>query len=123
MTYGECCRTLTPMVQARTRRQLVQLGAALRRARLDAGLTQYQLAQLAGISRQLVSRVEAGNPHGEVGGVVEVADALGLSLTVVPKEQRAAAPSGDRKAIQDLLSRIRDGHAPASFAPEEGDRD
>lgn len=110
------------MSQARTRRQLAQLGAALRRARLDAGLTQQQLARLAGISRQLVSRVEAGNPHGEVGGVVEVAAALGLRLTVAPKAQRAA-PSEDQRAIQDLITRMREGRPPGPRASEEVDRD
>ena len=41
------------MIAPRTRRQLTQLGASLRRARNEAGLTQDQLGDLAGVSRQL----------------------------------------------------------------------
>jgi len=96
------------MTQPRIRRQLVQLGAMLRKARLDAGLTQEQLGELAGVSRQLVMRVEAGSPRGEIGRVAQVAGALGLRLVVAPMSQRAAT-SGDQQAIQDLLSRIRRG--------------
>lgn len=96
------------MTQPRTRRQLVQLGATLRKARLDAGLTQDQLGELAGVSRQLVSRVEAGSPRGEIGRVAQIAGALGLRLVAAPGPQRAT-PSRDQQAIQDVLSRIRRG--------------
>ncbi|WP_069159692.1 helix-turn-helix domain-containing protein [Nocardia altamirensis] len=94
------------MTQPRTRRQLVQLGAMLRKARVEAGLTQEQLGELAGVSRQLVSRVEDGSARGEIGRVAQIATALGLRLVAVPASQRTA-PSADQLAIQDMLSRIR----------------
>jgi HTH-type transcriptional regulator / antitoxin HipB len=96
------------MSQARVRRRIVQLGATLRRARIETGLTQHQLGELAGVSRQLVSRIEAGSPRSEVAGIMQIADALGMRLVAVPTEQRAA-PSEDRQAVQDLISRIRRG--------------
>ncbi|WP_280398806.1 helix-turn-helix domain-containing protein [Nocardia carnea] len=103
------------MAQSRIPRRIVQLGAALRKARMQAGLTQHQLGELAGVSRQLVSRVEAGSPRSEIAGVAQIADALGMRLVAVPSEQRAA-PEKDRQAVQDLISRIRRGQAPESSA-------
>ncbi|MGQ4600458.1 helix-turn-helix domain-containing protein [Nocardia sp. R6R-6] len=106
------------MTQPRTRRQLVQLGAMLRKARLDAGLTQEQLGELAGVSRQLVSRVEAGSSRGEIGRVAQIAGALGLRLVATAVSQRTT-PSRDQQAIQDLLSRIRRGeNSPNAHVPE-----
>ncbi|MFD6157648.1 helix-turn-helix transcriptional regulator [Nocardia sp. NPDC060256] len=106
------------MTQPRTRRQLVQLGAALRKARVDAGLTQDQLGELAGVSRQLVSRVETGSPRGEIGRVVDIASALGLQLVTVPTSPRTTT-SRDQQAIQDVFARIQQGAAqPSPQAPE-----
>lgn len=96
------------MTQPRTRRQLIQLGAALRKARLDAGLTQDQLGELAGVSRQLVSRVETGSPRGEIGRVVEIASALGMQMVVVPMAQRNTS-SRDQQAVHEVLTRIQHG--------------
>lgn len=62
---------------------LAGLGSALRHARLQAGLTQSEVSRLAGVSRQLVSRIENGHPSGEIAAVVAVASALGQRLTVV----------------------------------------
>ncbi|MEU1984815.1 helix-turn-helix domain-containing protein [Nocardia sp. NPDC019395] len=99
------------MSQARMHRRIVQLGAALRKARIEAGLTQHQLGELAGVSRQLVSRVEAGSSRSEIAGVLQIADALGMRLVAVPGKQRVA-PSEDRQAVQELINRIRHGQAP-----------
>ncbi len=61
------------------------LGAALRDAREDAGLTQAQLADQAGVSRRWLSTVELGSRQGiEVGGVLKVLTALGLELMIRP---------------------------------------
>ncbi|NKY35047.1 helix-turn-helix domain-containing protein [Nocardia speluncae] len=106
------------MSQARTRRQLIQLGAALRRARIEAGLTQQQLGDLAGVSRQLVSRVEAGSPRGEIGRFAQIADALKMRLVIAPAEQKPTS-SADQLAVQDLLGRIRQGLPPEPSGAEE----
>ena len=41
-----------------------QAGQAVAQARLDCAMTQGQLAEAAGVSRQLVNRLEAGNAAG-----------------------------------------------------------
>ena len=105
------------MIAPRTRRQLTQLGASLRRARNEAGLTQDQLGDLAGVSRQLVSRVESGSPRGEIGRVVQIAAALGLRLVVAP----TAHVSPDHEAINNVITRIR--HGAVAAPPQVPDAD
>ena len=73
------------MASPRIDRQLTQLGAALRNARIEAGLTQDELGDRAGVSRQLVGRVESGSARGEVGRVAQIASALGYRLTITPR--------------------------------------
>lgn len=60
-----------------------QLGAAIRQARTQAGLTQAELAELAGVSRALVSGVESGaRPGAELQRVLAILRALGLGLVL-----------------------------------------
>lgn len=64
-------------------RSLPKLGAAVRRLRSDRGMTQAQLAEAAGVSRQWVVAVESGSKHGlEVGLVMHLLDTLDASLMV-----------------------------------------
>lgn len=76
------------------REHLEQTGAGLRDARLAAGLTQGEIGQLAGVSRQLVSRIEQG-VNGEISAYAAVAAALQHRLTVV-EEAGAERGSLDR---------------------------
>ena len=65
-------------------RTVRDLGAAVRRARRETGLSQQALADRAGVSRQWLSRVEAGKgPSAEMGKVLDVLAALGLSVDLV----------------------------------------
>lgn len=51
----------------------------VRDARLTQGLTQQDLAQVAGVSRQWIVALEKGAPRAEIGRVLEVLRALGLT--------------------------------------------
>lgn len=65
-------------------RTVRDVGAAVRRARREAGLSQQALADRAGVSRQWLSRVEAGKgPSAEMGKVLDVLAALGLAVDLV----------------------------------------
>lgn len=86
------------------REQLAQLGSQLRNARMAAQLSQDELGRRAGISRQLVSKVESGHPNGEISAVVAIANALDYRLTAVPAKQ----PNRGEQAALDLISRLRD---------------
>src|SRR5215218_2056109 len=87
------------------RRTLSAVGEELREARLQAALTQRELALAAGCSAAEISRIERGqSPHVSYEALVAVATALGLDLPL------RAYPNGD--AVRDaaqliLLERFR----------------
>jgi transcriptional regulator with XRE-family HTH domain len=60
---------------------LEQVGATLRDARVKALMTQSEVGQRAGVSRQLVSRIEQGC-NGEISAYVAVAAALNYRFTL-----------------------------------------
>lgn len=60
------------------------LGAAVRRTRREAGLSQQTLADKARVSRQWLSRFESGkNPSAELRKVLDLLGALGLAIDLV----------------------------------------
>ncbi|MFO7698662.1 MAG: XRE family transcriptional regulator [Anaerolineae bacterium] len=80
------------------------IGARLRTLRMRQGLTGKALAQSAGVSASLVSRIERGNTLPSVGVLVRLAKALGSSLVdlvdespapVVPADARVHAPESN----------------------------
>jgi transcriptional regulator with XRE-family HTH domain len=75
--------------------QLARIGDQLRIARVKAYLTQGDVGQRAGVSRQLVSRIEQGF-NGEIRAYLAVAAALNHRFIV---EEQAAA---NEKAIAAL---------------------
>lgn len=76
-----------------------QLGMTIRLKRKEKGLSQNRLAELLGVERKWVLRLEAGNPKAELGLVLKTFGVLGL---------RANLSDRDRP-----LSR-EDHHAPTS---------
>jgi Helix-turn-helix. len=54
---------MTPMTEDRTQLQWAKLGAAIRSAREARGLSQVDLAELAGISEGSVQNLESGKPR------------------------------------------------------------
>jgi HTH-type transcriptional regulator / antitoxin HipB len=59
-------------------RNAEQLGMTIRLKRKEKGLSQHRLAELLGVERKWVLRLEAGNPKAEFGLVLKTLDALGL---------------------------------------------
>lgn len=81
------------IVDVITARTTLQLGLAVRRLRDRRGLSQAELAERAGVSRQWVIAVEQGRKNGlEVGLVMRVLDALDASLTV--RDDLGTEPQG-----------------------------
>lgn len=56
------------------------IGARIRDIRLHAGLTQERLAELAGLDRQAVNRIEQGHQSPILDNLLRLADALGVPL-------------------------------------------
>jgi len=80
VTSRECYGTVTAMADG-VQDDLEKIGAALRDARLQALLSQTEVGQRAGVSRQLVSRIEQGI-NGEITAYAAVAAALEYRLTL-----------------------------------------
>lgn len=64
----------------------VQLGARLRKLRLEAGLTQAELARRTGIHRPNIARVEAGRHTPSLETLTRLATAIGVPTTRVLSE-------------------------------------
>lgn len=61
-----------------TRRRAI--GARIRETRLHANLTQEKLAELAGMDRQAVNRIEQGHQSPILDNLLRIADALNVPL-------------------------------------------
>jgi transcriptional regulator with XRE-family HTH domain len=64
------------------------LAKAVRAARTQARLTVSDAALVTNVSIQTLVDVEAGRPGVSIGKILQIADALGVSLFVVPAAQR-----------------------------------
>jgi HTH-type transcriptional regulator/antitoxin HipB len=76
-----------------------ELGAAIRRARQDRGLSQAELAARAGVGRPWLSDMESGKRTAEIGRVLLVVSALDLTVALLP----APEPGADRRVDIDAL--------------------
>lgn len=76
---------------------LSRFGKALREARQRRGLTQADLARLAGLPRLKVIQIEKGEPSVSIGAYASVSAALGMEFTPVP----ARRPTLDE--VRELL--------------------
>lgn len=74
-----------------------QLGAILRRARKQAGLTQTALGTHIHLRQGTVSRLEAGEPAMQLRTLMAALSALGLELVVRPRSK------GSESDIEDLF--------------------
>ena len=58
------------------------VGEAVRRTRIEAGLTQAELAARIDASASYITNIEAGRVNVTIGQLAHIADALGAGLTV-----------------------------------------
>lgn len=61
-------------------------GAALRRVRLAAGMSQEQLGLESGVQRNFISLIETGQNQPTIGTIVKLARALGLKASELVAE-------------------------------------
>lgn len=69
-----------------------QVGALVREARLAAGMTQQQLADLAGTTRQWVNRLEMGHSTAAFSKTLAALAVLGLEMVAQLERPRPAPP-------------------------------
>jgi len=73
-------RTSTRSYSRYTRQALTLLGMLVRAGRTERKMTAQELADRAGISRDMLYRIEKGDPRCELGASLEVAAIVGVTL-------------------------------------------
>jgi len=85
------------------RRELKELGARLKAARLRRRLPSSLVAERAAINRMTHRKIEAGDPSVKIGSYVAVLQALGL----IEGWGRIEDPLGDLIGLEELPQRAR----------------
>lgn len=80
------------------KRQVAQLGERLKLARLRRGLSAELVAERAGISRQTLTRIEAGEPNVTFSNLFQVMRVLGLGEDI----DKLATDDEMGRKLQDL---------------------
>lgn len=78
------------------------LGRAVRAARKGLGLSQTELAQRSGCSQRFVSEFERGKPGAELGKVLQLIGALGLTIQL----SSARTAEQNRLEVSETIARI-----------------
>ena len=92
-----------PMTRAyskTTQEALELLGQLIRLGRIERKMTAGEMAERANISRDLLQRIERGNPGSSIGAAFEVATLAGISLF----EAGPPTLSDQRKATQGKIT-------------------
>lgn len=74
-----------------------QLGNAIRRTRTQRGLTQTQLADLAGMRQEKVSVIESGQEGAKLSTIFALLAALNLEITVGERSGKS------EKGVEDIF--------------------
>jgi HTH-type transcriptional regulator/antitoxin HipB len=67
-----------------------QIGAIVRRARRNAGLTQTELGKRMGLRQATISKLEAGEPATQLSTLLDALTALGLEIIIDKRGKRSA---------------------------------
>lgn len=94
---------------------LLEIGRLLKTARKGMGLTQEEVADIAGISRPRYREIEAGSAAARTTTLINIARALGLEMMLIPQ---AMVP-----AVDALLQPHDDDDLPAFVTSSGGGAD
>jgi HTH-type transcriptional regulator/antitoxin HipB len=72
-----------------------QVGRLVQRFRHERGLNQTQLAQLAGLRQEMISKIETGQGGVKLSTICDVLAALGLEMTIAPRTKSSSADIED----------------------------
>src|SRR3989440_589407 len=87
-----------------TLRSAEHVGMTIRLKRKEKGLSQTKLAELLGVERKWVLRLEAGNPKAELGLVLKALNALSLRASLSDEDRPLSR--GDRQASTSRLDEV-----------------
>lgn len=83
-----------------------QLGAAIRLKRKEKGLSQQALAELLGVERKWVIRLEAGNPGAELALVIKALGLVGIQALLCD-EDRAKTSRPTPSRLDEVFTRLQ----------------
>lgn len=72
-----------------------QLGLLIQRHRKERGLSQTELADLAGLRQELVSRIESGQPGSRLSSIYALLAALNLEMIIQLRTKSATDDMAD----------------------------
>lgn len=93
------------------------VGARIRQARHDVGISQQALATALGITFQQIQKYEGGTNRCSAGRVIEIARATGLPYTYffdgIPEGKNVETALSHDRGTLALVKRVRQIHTPA----------
>ena len=75
-----------------------EIGLVIRAMRRDAGMTQVELASACGCSQRFISQVERGKQTAELGKVLDVLTALGITISLTSR----TSPKNARELVEQV---------------------
>lgn len=104
-----------------------QMGNKIARRRKDLGMTQVSLADALAVTRQTVSRWEAGTVLPDIDKIGDIARILGVSCDYLLKDEIEECDPGTEKripsAVSGLLMEMKGKKVKLDFCEEEVDAD
>jgi HTH-type transcriptional regulator / antitoxin HipB len=90
-----------------TLRNPEQLGVAIRLKRKEKKLSQSALADLLGVERKWVIRLEAGNPGAELALVIKALEIVGIQALLRDQDRKAKAPRDASSQLDEVFARLQ----------------
>ncbi len=100
-----------------------ELGNKIAKKRKDLGLTQIELAEKLSVTRQTVSRWEAGSVMPDIDKISDIADLLGVSCDYLLRDDAVDEGSATNRGISRLLKDAIGRIVSLTFFDEEADID
>ncbi len=100
-----------------------KLGTKIAEKRKSLGMTQIEFAEKMNVTRQSVSRWEAGTAMPDIDKIGEIADILGVSCDYLLKDEAAETGAARTKGIGKLLKSLTGKTVQIVFFDEEADFD
>lgn len=72
-----------------------QLGAVIQRSRKAQGMSQTELADLAGLRQEMVSKIETGQSGSRIASIYALLAALNLEMTLAPRTRSSSTDIED----------------------------
>lgn len=100
-----------------------KLGAKIAEKRKSLGMTQIEFAEKMLVTRQTVSRWEAGTAMPDIDKIGEIADILGVSCDYLLKDETDENGAAQTKGLGKLLKSLTGKTVQLAFFDEEADFD